>query len=199
MRLHQLLHAGAIRETDRHDDPSDGRCRLKQLKRVQDQRFSGKRHKRLRCLAPKARSSACCAKSSSRWTISASARAPPPFKVMSDLFCIYEGPVEKDGVVVGGAVNLRTKEGFVVAAFATVALARWFMSAFKLEDGGVKRTVIPLSALGTAAYPRRASKGLPQPFRKIAFPSQEILEAWARDRAHFPTAPHVSKLWSENV
>lgn len=112
---------------------------------------------------------------------------------MSELYCIYEGPIEKDGVLQGGAVNLRTKEGFAVAAFVSEELARWFMSEFKLE-GGVKRAVIALSALGTSEYPRRAAKGLPQPFRKIVFPSQDVLSAWARDRQGFVTAPYVSKL-----
>lgn len=113
---------------------------------------------------------------------------------MSGLYCIYEGPVEKEGVVQGGAVNLRTKEGFVVAVFAAEELARWFMAQFKLECGAVKRSVIALSLLGTSDYPRRAAKGLPQPFRKIVFPSQEVLSAWARDREGFATAPYVSKL-----
>ena len=112
---------------------------------------------------------------------------------MGELYCIYEGPIEKDGVLQGGAVNLRTREGFVVAAFASPELARWFLSEFKLE-GGVKRSVIELSVLGTSEYPRRAAKGLPQPFRKIVFPSQDVLSAWARDRQMFATAPYVSKL-----
>lgn len=113
---------------------------------------------------------------------------------MIELYCVYEGPTERNGVLSGGAVNLRTREGFAVAAFEGIELARWFMSEFKLEDGAVKRTVIPLASLGTAEFPRRASKGLPQPFRKIVFPSQEILAAWARDRGGFVTAPYVSKL-----
>lgn len=54
--------------------------------------------------------------------------------VMSGLFCIYEGPVEKDGVVQGGALNVRTREGFVVAVFASEALARSFLTRFKLEE-----------------------------------------------------------------
>lgn len=113
---------------------------------------------------------------------------------MTAPYCVYEGPVEKDGVVHGGAVNLRTREGFVIAVFADAEMARWFLSEFKLDGGAVKRAVIPLTLLGTAEYPRRASKGLPQPFRKIVFPSQEILSAWARARESFVTAPYVSKL-----
>ncbi len=113
---------------------------------------------------------------------------------MAELYCIYEGPVEKDGVIQGGAVNLRTREGFVVATFASVEMARWFISTFKLKDSTLKRTVIPLPLLGTAEYPRRATKGLPQPFRKIVFSSQDVLESWARDRQGFATAPYVSKL-----
>lgn len=113
---------------------------------------------------------------------------------MSGLYCIYEGPTEKEGVIQGGAVNVRTKEGFVVAAFASEALARWFMTEFKLEGSAIPRTVIPLSLLGTSEHPRRAAKGLPQPFRKLVFPSREVLEAWAKDRQGFVTAPHVSKL-----
>ena len=113
---------------------------------------------------------------------------------MSGPYCVYEGPVEKNGVLQGGAVNLKTREGFVVAAFATEELARWFLSEFKLDAGAVKRSVIPLSSLGTAEYPRRAAKGLAQPFRKLVFPSLEVLEGWARNREHFVTMPYVSKL-----
>lgn len=113
---------------------------------------------------------------------------------MSGLFCIYEGPIEKNGALQGGAVNLRTSEGFVVAAFADAALAGWFLSKFDLDKGPVKRVVIPMERLGTEDFPRRAAKGLPQPFRKIVFPSQEVLESWAQDRAGFATAPYVSKL-----
>lgn len=113
---------------------------------------------------------------------------------MSQAYCIYEGPVVRDGVIHGGALNLRTRQGFVVAVFATEELARRFMTDFKLGDGALPRTVIPLSLLGTADYPRRASLGLPQPFRKILFPSPEVLSRWAKDRQGFDTAPYVSKL-----
>jgi hypothetical protein len=109
-------------------------------------------------------------------------------------YCIYEGPVVRDGVTHGGAVNLRTREGFAIVVFAEEAMARWFLAEFELDKGGVPRVVIPLSALGTTEYPRRASKGRPQPFKKIVFPSQEILEEWARDRERFATKPFVSKL-----
>jgi hypothetical protein len=114
--------------------------------------------------------------------------------LLESIYCIYEGPLERDGVLHGGAVNLRTKEGFAVAAFATEEMARWFLAKFELDRGPVKRSVIPLASLGTAEHPRRASKGRPQPFRKLVFPSQEVLEAWARDREAFATAPYVSKL-----
>jgi hypothetical protein len=110
------------------------------------------------------------------------------------LFCIYEGPVEREGRVVGGAVNLRTRQGFVIAAFADEGMANWFLKEFKLDGGTLKRSVIPLAQLGTTEFPRRATKGLPQPFRKIVFPSMEVLAAWAKDREKFDTAPLVSKL-----
>jgi hypothetical protein len=113
---------------------------------------------------------------------------------MDEAYCIYEGPVERGDVVLGGAVNLRTRQGFVIAAFATEDLARHFMAVLKLDKGAIPRKVIPLSLLGTADHPRRASRGLPQPFRKILFPSREVLSAWTEDREHFDTAPYVSKL-----
>jgi hypothetical protein len=113
---------------------------------------------------------------------------------MDDLYCIYEGPIEREGRVHGGAVNLRTRQGFVIAAFASAELAAWFMKEFKLDGGALKRSVIPLSQLGTADFPRRATRGLPQPFRKIVFPSLEVLTAWSADKERFDTAPLVSKL-----
>lgn len=113
---------------------------------------------------------------------------------MAEAYCIYEGPVARGGVVRGGAVNLRTRQGFAVAAFATEELARHFMKTFELDAGAVPRKVIPLSDLGTSEYPRRASRGLPQPFRKLLFPSLQVLSDWAADREGFDTAPYVSRL-----
>jgi hypothetical protein len=108
-------------------------------------------------------------------------------------FCVYEGPVVKDGMPYGGPINLKTKQGFAIVTFPTPELARWFIEAFKLT-GSLARTVIPLSELGSAAYPRHPSPKMPRATRKIVFPSQDVVLRWAAARESFDTAPYVFNL-----
>ena len=106
---------------------------------------------------------------------------------MSELYCIYQGPVVENGVRYGGAVNMRTKQGFAVIAFGTAELAEYFASVFKQ-----KGAVIPLSALGAEPYPLNPKRPLPKPKLKILLATKGILSAWAADRENFDTAPHIS-------
>ena len=106
---------------------------------------------------------------------------------MSELYCIYQGPVVDNGVRYGGPVNMRTRQGFAVIAFGTADLAEYFASVFK--QAGV---VIPLSELGGDAYPFNPKPPLPRPKRKILLATKGILSAWAADRENFDTAPHLS-------
>ncbi|MBI3548393.1 MAG: hypothetical protein HY078_04990 [Elusimicrobia bacterium] len=106
---------------------------------------------------------------------------------MGDIFCLYQGPVEKDGVVYGGPVCVKTRQGFAMAAFTTAELAEYFGSVFKVPG-----KVVTVSSLDTGGFPVRPKPPLPNPRLQFLFPSKGVLSAWADDREGFDTAPYVT-------
>lgn len=108
---------------------------------------------------------------------------------MNDLYCLYSGPVVEDGLVCGGAVNMKTREGLAVVIFASSALAQRFLELTGL-CGGI---ILPLSQLGDAEHPNRTKFPLPPPSLKILFSSEDVLIQWHRDTEGFESGPFVTE------
>ena len=85
---------------------------------------------------------------------------------------------------------MKTRQGLATIAFATAELAREFLRMSRLPE----KQILPLSQLGDTDHPVHATGPLPAPLLKIVFPSEEVLQAWARDKEGFESAQYVSEL-----
>ena len=109
---------------------------------------------------------------------------------MSEIYCLYSGPKIKDGFTFGGTVNMKTRQGYAMIAFASPALAQ----AFLVMTGLLDEVVLPVADLGDKSHPviPNPKVPLPNPSLKIVFPSEDVLESWRNDKEGFDTAPYVS-------
>ena len=116
---------------------------------------------------------------------------------MSEIYCIYSGEKNKDGLTYGGTVNMKTRQGYAMIAFVSAGLAHAFLAMIVMRD----QIVLPVAQLGEDSHPFMPNPEgpLPNPCLKIVFPSRDVLESWRDDKEGFDTAPYVSELNTEKA